>query len=423
MTPPGARPRREPSFLEFVVIVALMMAMSSFSIDNILPAFDPIQRSFGVPGANELQLIVYVYMLGFGIMQIVYGPISDVVGRRPALLVGLFIYAAGCVLAIVASSFEVLLIARAIQGMGAAAGRVLAVAIIRDRYQGREMARVMSFTMMVFILVPIFAPAIGSFILLFGNWHLIFAAMLGLTVIVLVWFTARMPETLRPEYRFPFSFGRIAQGLRLTIGTRASIGYATAQAVMMGCLMAYIGSAQQIFEDDVYKLGAMFPVAFGLIAAVMGVASLVNSRLVRRLGMRRLSHAGILGYVVAALLLLLASIAFDGRPPLLLFGVLIACNQFAFSLTMPNFNAMAMEPLGKVAGTASSFIGFYTTLVGALLGMIAGQAFDGTVIPLSLAYFVFSTLCLAVVLWTERGRLFRPQHADPVRTAGQPARA
>jgi DHA1 family bicyclomycin/chloramphenicol resistance-like MFS transporter len=225
--------------------------------------------------------------------------------------------------------------------------------------------------MMVFILVPIFAPAIGSFILLFGNWHLIFAAMLGLAAVVLVWFTTRMPETLRPEYRFPFSFGRIAGGMRLTVTTRASIGYATAQAVMMGCLMAYIGSAQQIFEGDVYRLGAMFPVAFGLIAAVMGIASLVNSRLVRRLGMRRLSHSGICGYVAAALLLLVAS----------------------------------------------------TTLSGALLGMIAGQAFDGTVIPLALAYSVFSVLCLIVVLWTERGRLFRPQHADPVRATTRPVRA
>lgn len=415
--------RREPSFLEFVVIIALMMAMSSFSIDNILPAFDPIQASFGVPGANELQLIVYVYMLGFGIMQMVYGPISDVAGRRPVLLVGLLVYAVGCALAIVAPSFEILLIARAIQGMGAAAGRVLAVAIIRDRYQGREMARVMSFTMMIFILVPVFAPAIGSFILLFGNWHLIFAAMLGLTVIVFAWFTARMPETLHPEYRFPFSFRRIGAGLRLAVSTRASIGYTTAQAVMMGCLMAYIGSAQQIFEDDVYKLGPLFPIAFGLIAAVMGVASLVNSRLVRRLGMRRLSHGGICGYVVSAALLLVASLAYHGKPPLALFAVLLACNQFAFSLTMPNFNAMAMEPLGKVAGTASSFIGFYTTLAGALLGMIAGQSFDGTVIPLAVAYSVFSVLCLAIVLWTERGRLFRPQHADPVRPTTQPARA
>jgi DHA1 family bicyclomycin/chloramphenicol resistance-like MFS transporter len=183
---------------------------------------------------------------------------------------------------------------------------------------------------------------------------------------------------------------------------------------MFACIMAYVGSAQQIFETEVYGLGHLFPLVFGLIAAVMGVASVLNSRLVRRLGMRRLSHAGVLGYLAASLLQVLVGYAYDGRPPLLLYGSILALNQFLASLTLANFNAMAMEPLGAIAGTASSFTGFYTTLIGALLGGIVGQAFDGTVLPLAVGYLSFSILTVLVVLWTEGWRLFRPQHQDPL---------
>jgi DHA1 family bicyclomycin/chloramphenicol resistance-like MFS transporter len=400
-------------FREFVALIAVMMGLTALSIDNLLPAFPAIQAAFGIADANELQLLVYVYMLGFGVMQLAYGPISDVIGRRPTLMVGLAVYAAGCLLAALAPSFQVLLVARIVQGMGVAAARVLAIAIVRDCYEGREMARVMSLTFAVFIIVPVFAPAIGSATLLLGNWHFLFASMLALGIVVATWFGLRMPETLHPEYRLPLSARRIAQGMRRTVTTRVSIGYATAVGLMFGSLMAYVGSAQQIFETEVYRLGPLFPVAFGIIAAVMGIAAIVNSRLVRRLGMRRLSHGGILGYLVVSVLQVVFALVYDGRPPLLLFGLVLAGNQFLASLTLSNFNAMAMEPLGAIAGTASSFIGFYTTLVGALLGLMVGQAFDGTVLPLGIGYLCFSILAVLVVLWTEKGRLFQPQNKAP----------
>lgn len=414
MTSLFSAPRRSmPRFGEFVALIAVMMGLTALSIDNLLPAFPAIQAAFQIADANQLQLLVYVYMLGFGVMQLAYGPISDVIGRRPTLMVGLAVYAVGCLLAALAPSFQVLLIARIVQGMGVAAARVLAIAIVRDCYEGREMARVMSLTFAVFIIVPVFAPAVGSATLLIGNWHFLFASMLALGIVVAIWFGLRMPETLHPQYRLPLSARRIAEGMRLTVTTRVSIGYATAVGLMFGSLMAYVGSAQQIFETEVYGLGPLFPVAFGVIAAVMGVASIVNSRLVRRLGMRRLSHAGILGYVVVSLIQVLVALAFEGRPPLLLFGLILASNQFLASLTLSNFNAMAMEPLGAIAGTASSFIGFYTTLVGALLGLTVGQAFDGTVMPLGVGYLCFSVLAVLVVLWTEKGRLFQPHNKDP----------
>ncbi|HET9902335.1 MAG TPA: multidrug effflux MFS transporter, partial [Xanthobacteraceae bacterium] len=358
-------------------------------------------------------LTVYVYMIAFALAQIAYGPISDMVGRRPALLVGLAIFAAGSVAGLAATSFNMLLAARAVQGIGSAAARVLAVTIVRDRFAGREMARVMSLTMMVFLIVPIFAPTIGSLLLVLGGWRTIFAATLGLGLVLAVWFAARMPETLHPEYRFPLSFARVGAAVTLTVSTRVSIGYATAVGLMMGCLMAYIGSAQQILETTVYGLGPVFTLYFGLIAALMGVGSLVNSRLVRRVGMRRMGHAGLCGFVLVSFAQLGGAIVFAGHPPLAWFVATVALNLMLFSLTVPNFNAMAMEPLGAVAGTASSLIGAYTTLAGALCGLAVGQAFDGTVTPLAAGFVTLSLCCLAVVTWAERGKLFVPRSAPP----------
>ncbi|MBN9025833.1 MULTISPECIES: multidrug effflux MFS transporter [Kaistia] len=408
-----ARLAPEPSFFEFVVIIAFMMALGSMSIDNLLPAFGHIQQDFGLASANEVQLILTVYMAGFAVMQLFYGPVSDIVGRRPTLMIGLIIFSIGSLIALFAPNFEMLLVARLIQGMGAAATRILSVAIVRDRYEGREMARVMSFTMMIFIIVPVFAPAIGSLFLLFGTWHTIFVSMLVIAVGIALWFGRRMPETLHPEYRMPFSAARILGGAKRCLQERATVGYSTAIGLMFGGLMAYIGSSQQIFETEVYGLGAIFPVVFGSIAAVMGIASFVNVRIVRRLGMRRISHAGVCGHVLMSAIMVGCAIWFDGKPPLLLFAVNLAACQFLFSLTMPNFNTMAMEPLGDIAGTASSMIGFYTTILGTIVGMVIGQMFNGTVLPLAVGFLATGVLSLIVVYWTERGRLFAPHHPDP----------
>ncbi|GJD62908.1 Bicyclomycin resistance protein [Methylobacterium frigidaeris] len=395
-----------PGFVEFVALMALMMGLTAVTIDSFLPAFPAIQHDFAVQDPNRLQLLVYVYMLGFGTAQLLYGPVSDGIGRRPALIVGIGIYLAGSVLAMLAPSFEVLLLARAIQGIGGAAGRVLAVAIVRDRYEGRDMARVMSFCMMVFLIVPILAPSMGGAVLVVGSWRLIFGVMLALALVTLAWFGTRLPETLHPAFRRPVSARAIGSGIAVTVRMRASFGYATALGLTTGCIMGYVGSAQAVFDTGLYHLGPLFPVAFALIAGAMGVATLINARLVRRLGMRRLAHAGTLGLFLAACLQLALILAFAGKPPLWLLIVTLAACQFLMSFAMPNFNALAMEPLAAIAGTASSFIGFYTTLLAAFCGLLVGQSFDGTVTPLALGYCALSGLALAMVLWTERGRLF-----------------
>ncbi|MFG1332914.1 multidrug effflux MFS transporter [Xanthobacter autotrophicus] len=404
--PAKATAPTRPPFLEFVALIALLIGMTAFSIDNLLPAFGAIREDFSLTNANDVQVMVYAYLLGIGAAQFLYGPISDVVGRRPILFAGLAIYAVGTLLALFTRDFNVLIAARVIQGVGAASGRVLAIAIVRDRFEGREMARIMSLAMMVFLTVPILAPALGSLILAFGSWHLIFIAMLALAVALLVWFGLRMPETLHPQYRIPFSFRAIGKAVVLTLTTRRAAGYAVAIGLMMGSLMAYVGSASQVFQTDVYKLGNLFPVAFAAVAGIMAVASFTNAALVRRIGMRRLSHGGICGFIAVGAVMVAASLAYGGKPPLLLFCGLIGAGQFLFALTVPNFNSMAMEPLGAVAGTASSFIGGFTTLMASVLGYFVGRAFDGTVLPLSLGYLVLGAIALVFVLWAEKGRLF-----------------
>lgn len=398
----------QPGFAEFVVLVALMMGVTAFAVDAVLPAFPAIGSSYAVSDPNQLQLVVYVYMFGFGGAQLVFGPASDLVGRRPAYLAGLAIFLIGCAMAVWASDFTSLLIARLVQGIGAASGRVLSTAIVRDRFSGREMARVMSLNMTVFIMVPVFAPAIGSLLLLLGDWHLMFVAMIATGIGLGLWFWWRMPETLAPSNRMPLSAARIGDAIRVTLTCRVALGYATAVGLLFGCVMAMVGSAQQIFAEA-YGLGPWFPLAFGLLATSMGVAGLANSAAVRRYGMRRISHGSLLALVCLGMLQVGVALAFSGRPSLLVFGLVLGASQFLLGLAFPNFNALAMEPLGHIAGTASSLIGVYTTVLGAFCGYVIGRAFDDTVLPLAVGYLALSGAALGVVLATERGRLFGRQ--------------
>ncbi|WP_235284994.1 multidrug effflux MFS transporter [Thalassospira sp. HJ] len=399
-----------PGLVEFICLMAITIGLVALSIDNLLPAFGPIAQDYGIEDGNRMQMLIYVFMIAFGLMQIVYGPLADSFGRRPTLIAGLGIYCIGTIMAIFADSFEHLLIARFVQGLGAAAPRVLTMAITRDCFEGREMARVMSFVMMVFIILPVFAPASGSLILALSNWHMIFVSTLVLAIAIVCWYLLRMPETLHPEYRHRLSMRRIVRDIRTTVTNRQTLGYATAMGMMFACLMAYIGSAQQIFETEVYGLGVWFPLVFGMIAACMSVSSFVNARLVRKIGMHKISHVALFIMTGSSLINVLIAIWFDGQPPLLLFGIGLTTILFCFSLTMPNFNSLAMEPVGAIAGTASSMIGVYSTLIGVIAGGIIGQQFNGTVIPLLAGYFSLGLIGIVIVGITERGKFCRPTH-------------
>ncbi len=404
-TSPAAMPRHGMAFYPFVAMMAALMATNALAIDAMLPALPQIGDALGIVAANDRQWIVTAYLLGFGVAQIVYGTLSDRFGRKPVLTGGLSIYVAASIAASFAGTFEAMMLARVLQGVGAAGSRVLVVSIVRDCYSGRDMARVMSLAMIVFLAVPILAPSVGQAILWVAPWRWIFGVLTVFGAAVLLWASLRLPETQHPEDRKPIELATIVAAFRTTLTTRIAVGYMLAMAFILGGLFGFINSAQQVF-GDVFKSLELFTTIFALIAGCMAVASLLNARIVVGLGMRRVSHGALLGYIV--LTGLHALLAATGHEQLWLFAVLQGATMFCFGLIAPNFGAMAMDPLGHVAGTASSVQGFVTTVIGALLGFYIGQHFDGTVVPLTLGFAICGLLALAMVLIAERGRLFRP---------------
>jgi DHA1 family bicyclomycin/chloramphenicol resistance-like MFS transporter len=395
----------------FIGLMALLMAMTALSVDVMLPALPQIGRALGIAADNDRQLIVSIYLGGFAAGQFFSGPISDSFGRKPPLLFGLALYICGTFFALEASTFPGLLSARVLQGLGAAFPRVIALAIIRDRFAGREMSRVMSFVTMVFIVVPVLAPAIGEAILQVAPWRSLFFVLFFVAIICAVWAVLRLPETRPAGGRLPLSASAIFQAVKLVVTTRQSIGYVIATGFVFGLLVSYVMSAEQIFVD-VYGLGTQFPIAFGAIAAFMIAASLLNASAVRKIGMRGMSHRALLAALAVCGLMALAG--YPEKPPLLVFCAFMACVFFAFGIIMPNFNALAMEPMAHIAGTASSAAGFLSTAMAAMLGTFIGRAFDGGIRPLCIGITILFALALLVVAIAERFKLMQPKSASAV---------
>ena len=391
-------PQEPISLRELVGLTALLMALSALSIDIMLPALPVIGAGFRLSDANTAQVVITSYLVGIGIGQLIYGPLSDRIGRRGALLGGLGLFLAGTLLALLAESFWLFLAGRALQGFGAAGPRVISIAIVRDLYSGRQMARVMSLAMMTFIIVPVIAPSIGQAVMLLGAWRATFLVLMAAGLVAAAWVAARLPETGSAARLIGAQRSGVLAAVGTVLRTPVTVGYSLAAGILFGCLTGYIGSAEQVFVG-VYGLGDKFPLVFGLIAAIMAPASFANSRLVERHGMRRVAHTALIGFVATSALL--ALIAMRGTPPLPLFCALLAAAFFQFGLIVSNFNAIAMLPLGPIAGTGSSLVGFTTTTTGALLGALVGQAFNGTVVPLSLGFAALGAMALAVVVAVE----------------------
>lgn len=408
--------RRRPvggiSLVEFVVLMAALQALGALGIDAMLPNLPAIGEALGVVDENRRQLIITAYLLGLGGSQLIYGPLSDRFGRRPVLLVGLLLYVGFSLLAAFAPTFELLLAARVLQGVGAAATRSIPVSVVRDRYAGREMARVMSLTSLVFMAAPIVAPSLGQLVLMYASWPWIFALLAAFGLLSMLWALLRLPETLHAEDRLPIQPARIARAFATAARNRTALCYILGQTFLFGGLLGFINSAQQVFAEAL-GAGDRFPLVFALCASFIAVASLLNARLVMRLGMRRLSHAALLAYVALAAIHLL--IAASGHETLVIFAAFQALTMFCFGLTSGNFGAMAMEPMGHIAGVASSFQGFVSMVGASLIGFAVGQAFNGTVVPMQAGYLLCGLFALAAVLVAERGRLFRPHETGVAR--------
>jgi len=316
------------------------------------------------------------------------------------------VYCVASLLAIVAPSFESLLLARALQGLGTSATRVIATSIVRDCYAGRRMASVMSLAMMVFIAVPVIAPSFGQAVLLLSQWRGIFIVLMIYGVLALAWSAVRMPETLPEQKRKSLAIGDVLAAFRQTVTNRQTLGYALVAGGVQGSLFAFMFSAQQVFTE-VFQLGYYFPLAFAAIALGVAIAGFLNSMFVGRLGMRVISHGALLGFVAVAGAMLAA--ARLQMLPLPLFMALAALMMFSFGLMFANFTSLAMEPQGHIAGTASSLYGSITTLLGIGIGAAIGQVYDGTVLPFATGFFLCALAATAVVLVVEKGRLFKPR--------------
>ncbi|MGO9949133.1 MAG: multidrug effflux MFS transporter [Steroidobacteraceae bacterium] len=395
-------------FLEFVVLAAATMSTQAIAIDAMLPAFPTIVGALNIADPNHGQWIVTAYMTGMGLGQLFWGMLSDRFGRRPILLGGLMLYVIAALLCSLSGSFPALLAWRFVHGLAAACVTVTR-SVVRDLYSGRQMARVMSLTFVVFLTVPILAPSLGQLILFVAPWRYIFVVFAVFAAMVATWGFWRLPETLHPEYRMTLTRKHVLNAAKLVLGTRASIFYTLAMMVMFGTIMAYVGMVAQIFSE-VFHRPKLMPSMFALCAIFMGMAAYLNSRMVERLGMRLISHSALLLFIAVTGLHVL--IAMLGVEQIWSFVVLQSLTMAAFSLSVSNFGAMAMEPMGAIAGIAASLQGFISTFGGALVGILIGEQFNGTTVPLAAGALCCGLVSLGFVLLAEKGRLFRAHHSS-----------
>lgn len=401
--PRDASVARALPFPELVALVAATFALNALAIDMMLPALGEIGRDLKAASDNDRQLIVTVYVIGNGVAQLFFGPLVDRYGRRRVLLWALGGYIAGSALSIFAASFPLLLAARVFQGVTTAAARVALIATVRDLVSGRRMAEVMSLAITIFMAAPILAPSFGQLVLFAAPWRGIFVVLLLYGLVLGAWIAMRLPETMRPERAVPLSLPKIAASYAEFLTHRVSIGYTLVAAVLSGALFGYVSTSEQIFVET-FDLGAKFPLAFASIAVALGAANLLNARFVSRLGMRRLCHGAVLLFTVANLIhLAVVETLGDTLPLFLLFT---AISFFCLGFVGANTSAIALEPMGRIAGAAAAANGFAGTTLAGLLGLVVGRFYDGTTTPVVLGFALLGLAALALLIATEKGRLF-----------------
>ncbi len=386
---------------EFVPLVALLMALSALSTDAMLPALPDIGVDLGAARRNDVQYVITALFLGIGVGPLLFGPLSDCIGRKSSILIGLAIFMAGCIISIVATEFWIMIVGRVLQGIGAAAPRVVSMALVRDQYEGRLMARIMSFIMAVFITVPMIAPAMGQGILLIADWRAIFVALFVVAGIAGLWLAVRQPETLPRHRRLVFSVTAITRSAVMVVRTRQAMACTLAVGFAFAPFVAYLSTAQQIFQDT-YGVGLLFPLYFAGLALAFGVTGLLNGHLVMRYGMRRLSVIAAIIVTVVATVSFALTFTFDGIPPLWLYLASHLAIFGGVGLLFGNLNALAMQPLGNIAGVGAAIVTLISTLVSVPLGGLIGYLYDGTLFILMGSFALSGAATLAAIAWSSR---------------------
>ena len=384
----------------FLVVMGLLTSIGALATDIMLPALGVMGRDLGVADINHTTLVVSIFFLGTAIGQLVVGPLSDAFGRKPVVIWGYGLFIAGCLLSLVVESWTLMVAARFLQGLGAAAPRVVSVAIVRDRYKGRAMARIMSIIMAIFILAPIIAPLMGQGLIYLGGWKATFAGLVLVAVPSAVLFNSAIEETLPSTHRRRFRPATILDGLIQVCSQRVTVIYMLVMGLVGGPFIGYLATSRQIFQD-IYGVGDMFVIYFALGSIAAGIASLLNAKLVMRHGMRRLTRiATTVLTMVSAVLWAWTGLA--GTPDFMVFMLWQTSFIFCIGMIFGNLQALAMEPLGHVAGLAAAIFGAVSTLISLPLSWLVSGYFQNTIAPLVGGFAVAGTVSL--LLMTAAGR-------------------
>jgi DHA1 family bicyclomycin/chloramphenicol resistance-like MFS transporter len=394
------REQASPRF-EFVALVALTTSLVAMSIDTMLPALSVIAGELGATQPNDRQLVLTLFFGGLSLGQLFYGPISDSIGRKPALYSGIALFVLGNLVCAFTRDFDWLLLGRVLSGFGAAGPRVVAIALVRDLHSGRGMARVMSFVQSVFILVPVLAPTLGQAVLTVTSWRAIFASLVAIAAATGLWFALRQPETLPRDRRIPFSLSSMRRGCVETFSHRITLGYTLGTGFVFGAFIGYLSTSQQVFQEQ-YGLGTRFPLLFGLLASSIGLASFVNGKLVMRFGMLSISRLALLGSCSASICAFIVTWTAHGHPPLLVLVAYLLVCFFCNGLLFGNFSARAMDPMGHIAGVAAAATSSASGLVALALGTVFGRTYDGTALPLVGSFLLSGLLALTATELAER---------------------
>ena len=388
-------------FAEFVALIAMMISLAALSIDAMLPALGIIGSELNVVDPNDNQLVIVTFFVGMAVGQFLYGPLSDSFGRKSVILLGLFIFAAGTLLSVMADTYQQMLWGRVLQGFGLAGPRVVSVALVRDLYSGRAMARVMSFVMTVFILVPMMAPALGQLVLNYSGWRMIFMGLLFVGILLSIWLIIRLPETLTDANCRSFAPDVLWLGFKEVVCNRVAMGFTLVTGLVFGAFLGYLNLSQPVLQEQ-YTLGAQFPLYFGCLAGAIGLASLTNARLVGRYGMWRLIIISLISIVLVTLIYSPLVLAYAGHPPLLSLVIYLFLVFFAVGLLFGNLNSMAMEPLGHLAGIGAGLVSALSTLLSIVFSLMIGQLYNQTIYPLVGGFLVLMSIALLICYCLHR---------------------
>jgi len=391
--------------LEFVALMAALMSIVALSIDALLPALPAIGEHLSVINTNNNQLLVTMIFLGLGFGQLIFGPLSDAFGRKPIAYIGFIVFIIATIICVTTKNFEIMIVGRILQGIGLSSPRTMAIAMVRDSYSGDYMAKIMSIIVMVFILVPVIAPSFGQLMLNFYDWKAIFYGNLIFGIVVLLWFWRRQPETLTPKNKTPFKLTLFIDGTKEFFKHKQAVVFTLISGFITGSFMVYLSTSQQIFEKQ-YDLAEMFPYIFASLAISVGFATFLNSRLVVKYGMWRIAYAATIAYALVSILYIV--LFQNNNPSIEVLLTFFAMQFFAVGFLFGNLRALAMQPLGHIAGIGAAINGFISTIMAVPLANYIGSFVNTSVLPLFIGFSIFGILSWITFLWIKRQKTSNP---------------